>query len=51
MQAGINDIYHCVFIENNQQGAAVHVITSLKVQAWGNKLDSSYQFNMEEFVL
>ena len=44
----MNIIYYCVFIENNQQGAAVHVITSLKGQAWRNKLDSSYQFNMEE---
>ncbi len=22
----------------------------LKRQAWGNKLDSSYQFNVEEFI-
>lgn len=39
-----------VFIENDQQGATVHVISALKGQTWGNKLDSSCQFNMEEFI-
>lgn len=27
----------------------MHVITALKGQAWGNKLDSSHEFDMEVF--